>query len=72
MAGAVLHLIGGQTRVVDQLPEDAARLLWSKQHGVDASDMGYAALQYKAKPILVNPAAVAFITEAPSQTATFS
>jgi hypothetical protein len=49
---------------VAQLPQDAARLLWGIEDGDDAHDMGYAALQSAdAKPLLVNPAAVAYITD---------
>jgi hypothetical protein len=64
MSGATLHLIGGGAVLVDQTPNDAARLLWGRDSGDDAHDMGFASLQYDAKPILVNPRAVAYIEPA--------
>jgi hypothetical protein len=66
-AGARLHLIDGKDIDVAQPPESAARLLWGKESGDDAYDMGYAALQDDdAQPVLVNPEAVAYITPAPT------
>jgi hypothetical protein len=65
--GARLHLINGEQLDVAQLPQDAARMLWGNDAGDDAHDMGYAALQSPdAKPMLVNPRAVAYITEGPT------
>jgi hypothetical protein len=65
--GARLHLLDGAKIDVAQLPKDAARLLWGNESGDDAHDMGYAALQNTdAKPLLVNPHAVAYITETPT------
>jgi len=67
---ARLHFLSGAKVDVSQDPEDAARLLWGEKGGDDAHDMGYAALQSpKAKPILVNPAAVAYVDDAPDKTA---
>jgi hypothetical protein len=72
-AGARLHLIGGKHLDVAQTPEDAARLLWGKNSGDDAHDMGYAALQDgDVQPVLVNPQAVAYVTAAPSGRTTVS
>lgn len=62
--GSRIHLIGGEHVDVDNLPEDAAKQL-------NASE-GYAGLQCNAKPILVNPAAVAYIEQAPSKGSSFS
>lgn len=66
-----LHFIGGETVTVDQDPDDTARLLWGRQDGDDAHDMGYAALQQGSSPILVNPAAVAYIEVQRTGRATF-
>lgn len=67
MPGARLHFIGGSHVDVDQLPEDAARMLWGREDGDDAHDMGYAPLQYKGKPVIVNPAAVAYVEREPGK-----
>lgn len=73
--GARLHLLTGEKLDVEQTVQDAARLLWGKQPGDDACDMGYAALARKRAsggPLLVNPAAVLYVEEQPSgRTASF-
>lgn len=61
-----LHFIGGEPMDVKTPAADTARLLWGTKPGDDAHDMGYAALIRAAAPqetALVNPSAVAYVTE---------
>ena len=62
--GSRLHLLNGEKVYVEQLAEDAARMLWGTHVGDDAHDMGYAALHTTARrTIRVNPQAVMFVEE---------
>ena len=55
---ARLHLLGSDHHLsVDESPSEAAQFLW----GDDGQ--GYAELHANKKPVLVNPAAVAYIDE---------
>jgi len=63
-ARATLHLVSGGTVDVAEDPTTAAQKLWSHKPGSDVPDMGYAAMQTPdAKPVNVNPQAVACVTE---------
>lgn len=67
VAGSRLHLIGGATVDVDQTPEDSARLLGAQRGATTRTTWGTAALQRDAKPILVNPQAVAYVERRPDK-----
>lgn len=70
MAGTRLHFDGDSTLDVEQLPEDAARMLWgtpteSAPGAFDAHEIGYAALQVDGGTVYVNPARVAYVSARP-------
>jgi hypothetical protein len=69
MSGARLHLVNGETLDVEQPANDTARMLWGRDSGDDAADMGYAALISNSKTVNVNPQAVVFVEDAASRAA---
>jgi len=65
MPGSRLHFIGGDTLLVEQSPDDVARMLWGRERGNDAADMGYAPVQTGGSIKFVNRATVTYVEDAP-------
>ena len=55
-------MLGGQTLDVDESPVEAAHLLWG-----DARTSGHVELHVRDAVVFINPAAVAYVIEAPGE-----